>query len=388
MTKTSAAVLKTAVTQAYQGLFIGDAVAMPVHWYYNVPAIKDDYNGWISKYEKPKDDHPTSILRHSNTGGSGRSHGSQSDPVIGKVILHDKLDAWSGRSNASHYHQGMEAGDNTLNCHCAFRLMQTLHDCPKNMTDEAVLKQAFVDYVTFMTTPGSHNDTYAESYHRKFFADWVKAGGPIDPEDLFKFTTDRSKRMLIDTQLDVIGAFVVPTAIILHNIHRPIEEVTRVTQELYSRTHPVDGIIEPMNAYIRILHAVVRGGSLKDEAEKALKEHLGPAGGAMIRTFDQTVISSKTKLAAFQRIGEKLGLACYVNGAFAVMLYLARHFYDDFEGGILTNVNIGGENCHRGAALGALLGASSGALKKTIPAKWVQGLRFGPKIDQVLNSEV
>ena len=52
--------------------------------------------------------------------------------------------------------------------------------------------------------------------------------------------------------------------------------------------------------------------------------------------------SSKTKLAAFQRIGEKLGLACYVNGAFAVMLYLARHFYDDFEGGILTNVNIGG----------------------------------------------
>ena len=46
-----------------------------------------------------------------------------------------------------------------------------------------------------------------------------------------------------------------------------------------------------MNAYIRILHAVVRGGSLKDEAEKALKEHLGPAGGAMIRTFDQTVIS-------------------------------------------------------------------------------------------------
>ena len=50
------------------GLFMGDAVAMPVHWYYNVPAIKDDYNGWISKYEKPKDDHPTSILRHSNTG--------------------------------------------------------------------------------------------------------------------------------------------------------------------------------------------------------------------------------------------------------------------------------------------------------------------------------
>jgi hypothetical protein len=33
------------------------------------------------------------------------------------------------------------------------------------------------DYVKFMTTPGSHNDTYAESFHRDFFKNWA-AGVP------------------------------------------------------------------------------------------------------------------------------------------------------------------------------------------------------------------
>jgi len=28
------------------------------------------------------------------------------------------------------------------------------------------------EYVTFMTTPGSHNDTYASTCHRMFFANW------------------------------------------------------------------------------------------------------------------------------------------------------------------------------------------------------------------------
>ena len=41
---------------------------MPVHWYYDVTMIKFDFKGWISKYESPKDQHPTSILKISNTG--------------------------------------------------------------------------------------------------------------------------------------------------------------------------------------------------------------------------------------------------------------------------------------------------------------------------------
>lgn len=34
------------------------------------------------------------------------------------------------------------------------------------------------DYVAFMTTPGSHNDTYAESYHRDFFSNYARGVPP------------------------------------------------------------------------------------------------------------------------------------------------------------------------------------------------------------------
>ena len=52
---------------------MAEAVSMPVHWYYNVPQIKEDYNGWITKYETPKDIHPGVKALHL--------------PPPGKVIL-------------------------------------------------------------------------------------------------------------------------------------------------------------------------------------------------------------------------------------------------------------------------------------------------------------
>lgn len=39
-------------------------------------------------------------------------------------------------------------------------------------------KLALGAYVDFMTKPGSHNDTYAESFHRDFFLNWVKGVAP------------------------------------------------------------------------------------------------------------------------------------------------------------------------------------------------------------------
>jgi ADP-ribosyl-[dinitrogen reductase] hydrolase len=87
---------------------------MPVHWYYNPDDIVKQF-GKITKYEAPKEKHPSSIMSLSNTGGHGR--GSQQGSVIGDVINHGKKQFW-GVPNM-HYHQGMKAGENTLNALCA-----------------------------------------------------------------------------------------------------------------------------------------------------------------------------------------------------------------------------------------------------------------------------
>jgi ADP-ribosyl-[dinitrogen reductase] hydrolase len=111
----------------------------------------------------------------SNTGGHGR--GDQKGRIIGDVINHGKHEFW-GRP-AVHYHQGMRAGANTLNALCARLVMRSVAEGGGKYDGGKFL----ADYVKFMTTPGSHDDTYAESFHRDFFANWAKG---VPPEDCAK----------------------------------------------------------------------------------------------------------------------------------------------------------------------------------------------------------
>ena len=50
------------------------------------------------------------------------------------------------------------------------------------------------------------------------------------------------------------------------------------------------------------------------------------------------------------------------------MLYLAARYSDDLGAALIANANVGGDNCHRGAILGALLGAALGF--QAIPERW------------------
>ena len=95
------------------GMFVGDALAMPVHWYYDVAALQRDF-GSVRDYQAPCDYHPNSIMSLADTGAAGR--GSQEGEVVGRVILHGKKHLW-GQPNR-HYHAGLHAGDNTLNLLC------------------------------------------------------------------------------------------------------------------------------------------------------------------------------------------------------------------------------------------------------------------------------
>ncbi len=72
---------------ALWGMFVGDALAMPAHWYYDVAALQRDF-GTLRDYQAPKDLHPSSIMSLASTGRAGR--GSQGGEVVGSVILHGK----------------------------------------------------------------------------------------------------------------------------------------------------------------------------------------------------------------------------------------------------------------------------------------------------------
>ena len=64
--------------------------------------------------------------------------------------------------------------------------------------------------------------------------------------------------------------------------------------------------------------------------------------------------------------------ACYVQESLPLTLYLAWKYQDDPEQALVVNTNLGGDNCHRGVVLGALLGAMHG--EQVWPQRWLDGL--------------
>ncbi|MEM9400572.1 MAG: ADP-ribosylglycohydrolase family protein, partial [Verrucomicrobiota bacterium] len=53
------------LTKAFEGSLIADALAMPVHWYYDQSALDRDYPD-LDSYQNPKLQHPDSILWRSS----------------------------------------------------------------------------------------------------------------------------------------------------------------------------------------------------------------------------------------------------------------------------------------------------------------------------------
>lgn len=106
----------------------------------------------------------------SNTGGGGR--GSDKGDIVGTVILHGKKEFWL-KGGDYHYHHGMQPGENTLDALITRVLTQSM--LKTTALDSSDFRNA---YITFMTTPGSHNDTYAGTCHRMFFKNLVAGRSP------------------------------------------------------------------------------------------------------------------------------------------------------------------------------------------------------------------
>ena len=87
----------------------------------------------------------------------------------------------------------MKAGDNTLNAVMALKVLQTMNKVDHDLItpERDVRSRVLEDYVAFMTTPGSHKDTYAESFHRAFFKDWMSQGKPKQADQVLEFAEGR-----------------------------------------------------------------------------------------------------------------------------------------------------------------------------------------------------
>ena len=318
---------------ALYGLFIGDALAMPVHWYYDTSALQRDY-GRVTDYLAPKNPHPDSILWRS----SYRPLNEKGD------ILHDQAQYWGKRG--IHYHQFLKAGENTLNLKLCALLIESLNAKKGYSADDYLSR-----YITFMTMPGSHRDTYVEEYHRGFFTNYAAGKNPRQCGVMEKH----------------IGGLVGLVPIVVFYRHSP-DRARQAALEHLSLTHPGQKMRNAAEVLIPLLLETLSGRPLREVLVQQIREQKNSLYGfSYLRWLDEPDESV---------VGRRLSTACYVEDSVPSVLYLALKYHDRPDEGLIANTNLGGDNVHRGAVLGALLGAANGL--EAFPSRWVKGLHHSP----------
>jgi ADP-ribosylglycohydrolase len=327
---------------ALYGLCIGDALAMPVHWYYNRQALFQDY-GRVTDYLVPRNPHPDSILGRS-TYAAPNSRGE---------ILHDQAKYWG--QTGIHYHQFLAAGENTLNVKIGQILMNSLNQNGGYDSDDFLKR-----YIRFMTTPGNHRDTYIEECHRNFFANYARGSLP--------------RRCGVDEKH--IGGLVGIIPIIAFYFNQP-DRARNAALEHLALTHPGVKMANAGSLVIELLLKVLNGDSFKaailEEIEKQHNPLVGHPFMKWLGEPDDWVI------------GPRFSTACYVEHSVPAVVYLALKYHDDPENALIVNTNLGGDNAARGAVLGALLGAAHGVDR--FPHRWIKGI-VDPPPDFLQNQSV
>ena len=311
---------------AYQGSLAADALAMPVHWYYDRAALRRDY-GMVDHFMAPWNPHPGSILWRS----SYEALNERGD------ILREQAQYWGVRD--VHYHQFLNAGENTLN----FKLATELFTMVKSQG--AYDPGAWLErYIARMLEPGWHRDTYVEEYHRAFFTRYAQGKSP-------------AKCGISDEH---IGGLATVPALLSALEGSPREALRSAVKRHVGLTHAHPNVLRAADTLVRVLWALVEEGrSLHEAIRREAGDWLsGTKASAWCAQDDETVI------------GGRFSPACYIAEAMPAALYLAWKYHDNFPGGIAANAMVGGDNCHRGAVTGSLLGAACGVPRELlVPGK-------------------
>jgi ADP-ribosylglycohydrolase len=324
------------------GAFIGEALGVGPHWYYDLDQMRADHGDWIDDYVAPK----------------------------------------PGR-----YHEGLKPGQPSQPGILLELTLRSLVEC--GGYDEADFCRRLDEELfpqldgTPMTGPGGYTSQSIRDAWKKRVKDglpWGRVGGNAD-------NTEAAERVL---------------AIAVRYARRPSELASAVTRNiLLTQT---DGTVVAMTAaYAATLGMLVEGhaldGALSGKLLARCKSgelpfhtvtsgNLGPpaagqaeAASSLFPSPDALLTVSAVALAArdpgvriepASKVALVYGLPCAVYHQFPAAYYLAARFADDFEAAVLHAINGGGQNQARAMLTGALAGAQVGLAG--IPKRLITGL--------------
>ena len=331
--------------------------------------MQQEYGTLLRDYTKPNMELIGSILNKSNLNGGGRGRAttasfgsllSRNDgnnannnrplSIIGDVINHGKQDLWNP-TRSIHYHATLQKGEPTLEAQLGRVLMKSIV-ATNGIFDPKHFQQAYID---FMMTPNSHNDTYASTCHRMFFANYVFKKLPPDQ------CPDNDQH-----NVDTIDGLVLPTIVALATGCRT-GDATQVAS--------ASAACAAVTRRSQILERVA--GIWGTFVATAVLEPNDANVMAQLTTMAQPLIGRRPNLHSQDQL-----TACYLQQSLPPLIdMVARYMPSSSQqkptsivwDALLNNANIGGENVHRGSILGAVLGARVGR-SNLLPNQMMTGL--------------
>lgn len=353
---------------AIKSAFVADTLAMPVHWFYRPADIDQAFPGGVRALHAAPSFHPSSIMSlHSTRQGGRASHSTANSgqDVVGDLILKGRRQFWNVSN--MHYHQGMQAGDITLNAHCARVLMRSII----NNAGEYQKQHYLDDYIRFMTAdPPEHNDTYAESWHRGFFAN-LQRGLPAT--HCAAITHDTAS----------IGGLVSigPLAIGLLSSGQSLPATQLQCRTHIFLSHPDPRMALISDSYVKLIYRLLTRSD--DENVHNILLETSAESASLVAQKSNTLQTLLDKnLDDREVVGVRYSSACYIEGAWPAVLYLAARYAADPRSGLIANTNAGGDNVHRGFVLGILFGLISSGF----PADWYQQLLCRHALDDEIRA--
>ena len=155
----------------------------------------------------------------------------------------------------------------------------------------------------------------------------------------------------------------------------PKTAVQRICRQHLSLTHPDAFLARIADAYVNLL------GDLLFRRETETQREFVADIARRSMGVDVSSLVAKAR-SDNDVIGGRYSPACYITDSWPGVLYLAYKYVDDPKAALLANTNLGGDNVHRGAVLGAILGVATG---RTLDALFHQ-LQDSQAIDREISA--
>jgi len=328
---------------ALMGAFIGDAMGLGPHWYYDLAELRRDFGEWISDYTDPR----------------------------------------PGR-----YHEGLKAGELSQAGFILKLMLSSLVACGKydeadfcRRMDEELLP--LLDGTPVCGPGGYTSQSIRELWRRRVQQKrpWGETGGHADTTEAIERTLALAVRYACEPEklADTIASNTVLT-----QSDSTIVSMTvayGAVLGLLVQGHPLDARLSGR------LMQLVKKGALPfhavtgDNLRPPRPGDPDPPRAGKFASPDALLTPSYMAAAAADpdiriepawKISIVYGMPCAIYHQLPAAYYLAARFHDDFESALLHAVNGGGQNQARAILTGALSGALVGL--SGIPMRFVEGL--------------